>query len=201
MRMIGGRRLRSPQGQGTRPTTARVREALMNVLADGLEDAHWLDLFSGSGVMGCEAIQRGAARVWAVENNARIAAVCRQNLELVSASRGELVEIRVIRRDLMPWLDAGRPVGVKPFTHVYVDPPYAADHYESTLERLQTKEWITSDGIVICEYASENKLDPPASWTEVDRRRYGTSSLLFLSPREHCRGGTGSKQPQTNPEG
>lgn len=199
--MIGGRRLRSPQGQGTRPTTARVREALMNVLANGLEDAHWLDLFSGSGVMGCEAIQRGAARVWAVENNARIAAVCRQNLELVAAARSEPVEIRVIRRDLMPWLDAGRPESVEPFTHVYVDPPYAAGHYQSTLERLRTREWITSNGLVICEYASSNELHPPSDWTEVDRRRYGTSSLLFLSPREHCRGGTGSKQPQTDPEG
>lgn len=199
--MIGGRRLRSPQGQGTRPTTARVREALMNVLAADMEHAHWLDLFSGSGVMGCEAIQRGAARVWAVENNARIAAVCRQNLELVAASRSEPVEIRVIRRDLMPWLDAGRPESVEPFTHVYVDPPYAAGHYQSTLERLRTREWITSNGLVICEYASGNELHPPSDWTEVDRRRYGTSSLLFLSPREHCRGGTGSKQPQTDPEG
>lgn len=201
LRMIGGRRLRSPQGQGTRPTTARVREALMNVLAGVLDDAHWLDLFSGSGVMGCEAIQRGAARVWAVENNARVAAICRQNLELVAASTAEPVEIRVVRRDLIAWLDAGRPEAVKPFTHVYVDPPYASeDHYKRTLERLLRRNWITADGLVICEYASEVRLESPSDWAEMDRRRYGTSSLLFLSPRGHCRGGTGSKPPQTNPE-
>ena len=199
--MIGGRRLRSPQGQGTRPTTARVREALMNMLAGVLEDAHWLDLFSGSGVMGCEAIQRGASRVWAVENNARVAAICRQNLELVAASREEPIEIRVIRKDLMPWLEAGRPENVEPFSLVYVDPPYAAGQYQATLDGLRTRNWLSNDALVICEHASHDRLDPPPGWTEVDRRRYGTSALLFLSPREHCRGGTDSKQPQTGPEG
>lgn len=200
LRMIGGRRLRSPQGQGTRPTTARVREALMNVLAGSLEDAHWLDLFSGSGVMGCEAIQRGATRVWAVEHNARIAAVCRQNLELVAASRHEPIEIRVIRRDLMAWLADGRPEDVRPFTLVYVDPPYAAGSYQPTLERLRTGKWVDDEGLVICEHSSEEPLPQPPGWTEVDRRRYGTSSLLFLSPREHCHGGIDSKLQQTVPE-
>ena len=98
LRMIGGRKLLSPQGQGTRPTTARVREALMNILADKLNDAHWLDLYSGSGVMGCEAIERGAASVWAVEKSARIASVCRQNLELIAGSKQEPVEVRVFQK-------------------------------------------------------------------------------------------------------
>lgn len=200
LRMIGGRKLLSPQGQGTRPTTARVREALMNILASELNDAHWLDLYSGSGVMGCEAIERGAAKVWAVEKNARIANVCRQNLELIAGSQQEPVEVRVFQKDLMPWLEAGRPQGVEPFTLIYIDPPYAAGQYESTLDKVIKQEWISADGLAICEYGSGQRLEAPANWSEVDRRRYGTSSLLFLNPQEHCRGDTGSRQPQKDPE-
>ena len=201
LRMIGGRKLLSPQGQGTRPTTARVREALMNILADKLNDAHWLDLYSGSGVMGCEAIERGAASVWAVEKSARIASVCRQNLELIAGSKQEPVEVRVFQKDLIPWLEAGRPHGVDPFTLVYIDPPYAAGQYESTLDQLIKKKWISAVGVAICEYDSRKRLEPPAIWSEIDHRRYGATSLLFLTPRAHCRGGTGSKQPQKDREG
>ena len=201
LRMIGGRKLLSPQGQGTRPTTARVREALMNILAGELNDAHWLDLYSGSGVMGCEAIERGAARVWAVEKNARRASVCRQNLELIAASKLEPVEVRVFKKDVMPWLEAGRPIGVEPFTLVYIDPPYAAGRYGSILDQLIRKEWISADALAICEYDSAKRLEAPLLWREIDRRRYGTSSLLFLNRREHCHGDTGYRQPQKDQEG
>ena len=61
LRLSGGRRLKSPPGRGTRPTTARVREAVMNMLGSRLEGCRWLDLCSGSGIMGCEALLHGAA--------------------------------------------------------------------------------------------------------------------------------------------
>ena len=87
LRLSGGRRLRSPVGTTTRPTTARVREAVMNMLASELQGASWLDLCSGSGVMGCEAIERGVSRVWAVEKDPKTASVCRDNLMLIAGGR------------------------------------------------------------------------------------------------------------------
>ena len=79
LRMSNGRRLKSPQAKGTRPTTSRVREAVMNILADKLEGCKWLDLCSGSGVMGCEALQRGAKAVLAVEKDIKTAITCESN--------------------------------------------------------------------------------------------------------------------------
>ena len=83
LRLIGGRKLLSPRGSGTRPTTSRVREAIMNVLSPHLMGSSWLDLCSGSGVMGCEALQRGAQRVVAVEKDSQSAQISKLNLKTV----------------------------------------------------------------------------------------------------------------------
>jgi len=200
LRLIGGRRLRSPQGQDTRPTTSRVREALMNMLNAEIRGCRWLDLCSGSGVMGCEAIQRGAAHVVAVEQDARTAAVCRENLELIASSEGCNATVKVIRQDLLRWLQVNDQESEQPFSIVYLDPPYAAGLYTPALENLKRSGLVTTEGLVICEYASKQPPGVPAGWREVERRRYGSSSLLILSPREHCRGDTDSTPQQTGPE-
>ena len=199
LRLSGGRRLRSPVGTSTRPTTARVREAVMNMLASELQDASWLDLCSGSGVMGCEAIERGVSRVWAVEKDPKTAAVCRENLMLIAGGRSPTPAIEVIRRDLVSWLKSGRPSSLPAFDIAYFDPPYGSGLYEATLLALLEGHWMTCRGLVICEHASNKKLTAPSPWTLVDQRRYGTSGLLLLSPPEHYHGGTDSKQQQTNP--
>ena len=75
LRLSGGRRLQSPPGSIARPTSSRVRLAVMNLLAAELPGCAWLDLCSGSGAMACEALHRGASRVVAIEQDRRIAAV------------------------------------------------------------------------------------------------------------------------------
>lgn len=201
LRLSGGRRLRSPVGTSTRPTTARVREAVMNMLASELQDASWLDLCSGSGVMGCEAIERGVSRVWAVEKDPKTASVCRDNLMLIAGGRSPSPTVEVIRRDLVSWLQTGRPSSLPAFDVAYFDPPYGSELYEPTLLALLEGNWLTSQGLVICEHARHKKLTAPSPWTVVDQRRYGTSALLLLSPPEHYPGGTDSKRQQTTPSG
>ena len=107
LRLSGGRKLQSPAGQGTRPTTSRVREAVMNVLAPRLHGCHWLARFSGSGVMGCEALQSGARRVVAVERNAKTAKVCQANLIATASGLSQQSNIEVIRHDVLSWLKRG----------------------------------------------------------------------------------------------
>lgn len=201
LRLSGGRRLRSPIGTTTRPTTARVREAVMNMLASELQDASWLDLCSGSGVMGCEAIERGVSRVWAVEKDHKTASICRENLMLIAGGRSPSPTIEVIRRDLVSWLQTGRPSSLPAFDVVYFDPPYGSELYEPTLHALLEGSWVCSQGLVICEHAFHKKLNPPSPWTVVNQRRYGKSALLLLSPPEHYPGGTDSKRQQTTPSG
>ena len=112
LRLSGGRRLQSPPGETARPTAARVRQAVMNLLAADLPGSHWLDLCCGSGVMACEALQRGAVRVVAIERDRRVAAVARANLEAVAGSlrgTGAAPELRVIQADALRWLARSAP--------------------------------------------------------------------------------------------
>ena len=201
LRLIGGRRLRSPQGLGTRPTTSRVREALMNMLSMEIRGCQWLDLCSGSGVMGCEALQRGASRVVAVEKDPRTATICRENLELVATHEGCDATVQVIRKDLLSWLKQGCPESTRKFSIVYFDPPYASGLYRPTLEMLHRGGWVDPHGMVICEFSSKENFAVPSGWREADRRQYGGSSLLILNPQEHCHGDTDSTLRQTGREG
>jgi 16S rRNA (guanine(966)-N(2))-methyltransferase RsmD len=173
----------------------------MNMFASELQDASWLDLCSGSGVMGCEAIERGVSRVWAVEKDPKTASICRDNLILIAGDRSSSPTIEVIRLDLVSWLQTGRPNSLPAFDFVYFDPPYGSELYEPTLLALLEGNWITSQGIVICEHARRKKLTAPTPWTVVDQRRYGKSALLLLSPPMHYPGGTDSKRQQITPSG
>ena len=201
LRLTGGRKLRSPRGEGTRPTTARVREAVMNILAPQLRGAHWLDLCSGSGVMGCEALQRGVQRVVAVESQGAAAAICRSNLEATASAQPTGPQVTVVQRDLVRWLQQGRPAHDPGFDLVYFDPPYASGLYAAALDALEQGLWLRPEALVLCEHADKQKPATPEGWRVMDQRRYGTSGVLFLSPPEHCPGGTGSRPQQTDPEG
>ena len=200
LRLLGGRRLRSPQGQSTRPTTSRVREALMNMLSEDIPGCHWLDLCSGSGVMGCEALERGAARVVAVERDPRTAEICRENLELVASSNARARSVKVIRKDLLSWLKQGHQNNDQSFSIVYFDPPYQAGLYLPALELLRVSGLVQPEGLVVCEHAARESLNVPKGWREIDRRRYGSSSLLIISLPGRCRGDTDSTLQQTGPE-
>ena len=172
----------------------------MNMLGEQIRGCHWLDLCSGSGIMGCEALQRGAERVVAVESDARTAAICRENLELVASNDAPGSSVKVIRKDLVSWLKQGSQDRDQKFSIVYFDPPYQAGLYLPVLEMIRSREWVQNQGLVICEHSSRENLNVPSGWREIDRRRYGSSSLLMLSLPERYPGDTGSTPQQTSPE-
>ena len=156
----------------------------MNILAPRLEGSRWLDLCSGSGVMGCEAIERGVSTVFALERNRRCARICTENLNAVADQCRPRPLIRVVCRDLLCWL---RKKGEKPpFDIVYFDPPYDRNLYQSALKLLGEGSWISRNGILICEHRSGQEPNGAEDWEILDRRSYGTSSLILLSPPEHC---------------
>ena len=114
----------------------------MNMFQKELQDCRWLDLCSGSGVMGCEALLHGAERVVAIENNTRTAAICRENLELVASADTLSAQVSVIRKDLLSWLKSGRPADEPAFSMVYFDPPYAAGIYWPQNPRTAPPLWM-----------------------------------------------------------
>jgi 16S rRNA (guanine966-N2)-methyltransferase len=116
---FGGRRLATPSGAGTRPTSDRVREALFSTLAD-VGGARVLDLFAGSGALAIEALSRGAAHALLVERDARAAAVARANLEALGIGADEA---QVLRAPARAALRAARERG-DAYDLVFLDPPY-----------------------------------------------------------------------------
>ncbi len=177
LRLSGGRKLRSPPGQTARPTTARVRLAVMNLLADDVAGARWLDLCCGSGVMGCEALQRGAAAVLAVDRDRRMAATARANLEAVRQGLNHPTTAEVVSADLPTWL-ARSAAG--PFDLIYLDPPYTSGLHAPITTALAAGQWLAPGGRLIWECSSGAWPELPADWHEEDRRRYGGSGLVLL---------------------
>lgn len=179
--VAGGRRLQTPSGPATRPTTDRVREALFSRLdhLGLLNGARVLDLYAGSGALGLEAASRGASRVLLVERDPAVAQVARRNvsaLELSTVSvRAEPVE------RLLP----GGP-GAAPFDLVLADPPYdlADGPVADVLALLVRHQWLAPVAMVVLERSAQS---PGPRWPPelelVDERRYGGTSVWFAGLR------------------
>ena len=188
LRLSGGRRLQSPPPNGARPTPARVRQAVMNMLAPELPGCSWLDLCCGSGAMACEALQRGAARVVAVDQDRRHAAVARANLEAVAAglgsSRGQPPAVQVHHCEALLWLRNNRSAALdierNSFDLIYADPPYAAGLYGALAAAVHQGDWLQAEGQLLLECGSSLVAPVPGNWELVDQRRYGNTTLLRL---------------------
>jgi len=164
-----GRPLIAPQGQATRPTADRVREALFSMLGD-VEDARVLDLYAGSGALGIEAISRGARSVVFVERDPRAVAAIERNLAAVG------VEAPVARQDVLRFL--GRADGA--FDLVFCDPPYdSASRLAGPLaERLPA---VTArDARIVTESDKRNPLELP--FPLLTERTYGDTRIAIHGP-------------------
>lgn len=190
LRLSGGRRLHSPPGDTARPTPSRVRLAVMNMFQAELAGASWLDLCCGSGVMACEAIQRGAGPVVAVDQDRRMAATARTNLQLVAASRKPETSVQVVQQEVVRWLRAGRAAaGLPPtgttaaegFDLIYADPPYAAELYGPLMTAVAEGDWIKPSGTLLLECATARKPELTPGWVLERERHYGSTTLLILS--------------------
>lgn len=186
LRLSGGRRLQSPPGDIARPTPSRVRQAVMNMLQHELPGCSWLDLCCGSGVMACEAIQRGARRVVAVDQDRRLVATARANLELVAASRTPAADVTVVQQEVVRWLRAGqrsssdRGPEERSFELIYADPPYAADLYQPLMQAVWSGDWLRRGGRLLLECATAARPEITAGWHLAQERRYGTTTVLIL---------------------
>jgi 16S rRNA (guanine(966)-N(2))-methyltransferase RsmD len=185
LRLSGGRKLQSPPGDTARPTPSRVRLAVMNMLSAELPGARWLDLCCGSGVMGCEALQRGAVEVVAVDQDRRMATTARRNLEMVAEAQTPAAAVQVAIQEVLRWLQQGPSAGtgdVEPrsFDLIYADPPYAAGLYGAIAKAVAERGWLKTDGLLLLECSSGEMPEQPPGWRLIKERRYGGSTVLML---------------------
>ena len=173
----GGRRLVAPRGSATRPTAARVREALFSILTD-VSGARVLDLYAGTGALALEALSRGAERAVLVEHDRAALEAIRANVAALEL--GAVVHVVPLRlpRALTAVLERG------PFDLVLCDPPWA-DHEaaRTVLARLAAEGGLAAGARVVLEHAAKDA-DPGVLGLNVsDRRAWGdTGVTLFRAP-------------------
>tara|TARA_Y100001968_G_scaffold162614_1_gene148732 strand:- start:23 stop:658 length:636 start_codon:yes stop_codon:yes gene_type:complete len=195
LKLISGKRLESPLNQKTRPTTSKIREAIINILGNSLQEASWLDLCSGSGVMACEAIQKGVKRVLAIEKQRSAAQICKRNLIHASNTIEHTFHIEVLCREVVSFLRKGPtnekikfikdfPSYEQTFDFVFLDPPYASELYVISQELLLTKQWVKKASTLICECSSKSLPRIHNGWKLNKKKVYGNTSILFLTPNQ-----------------
>lgn len=172
MRIVGGiykgRVLCPFEKIGVRPTSDMARESLFNILQNRISGAKFLDLFSGTGAMGIEALSRGAKLV-AINDYSRDAiALIKKNLQKLGIEN----QVKVSSLDALTFIGGSHEA----FDIVYIDPPYESDIYTRVLDSVS--KILSEDGIVIVE--SEKPFDYDGNGLiKYDQRRYGRAHLSF----------------------
>jgi 16S rRNA (guanine(966)-N(2))-methyltransferase RsmD len=178
MRLTGGldrgRKLRAPRGATTRPTGAKVREAIFNILGPAPENPI-LDVFAGTGALGIEALSRGATGACFVERDGRALQALHRNLrELGVAGRA-----RVLGTAAQAALRQLSEEGAR-FDWIFIDPPYAAGVVASILETIAGGNLLAGGGVIIVEHDKRHiPPDAVASIHLTDRRFYGDTGVSF----------------------
>ena len=151
VRIIGGqfkrRIVRFVEAEGLRPTPDRLRETLFNWLIADIHDAHVLDSCAGSGVLGFEALSRGASHCTFIEMNALQSQMLRQSAEML---RLDSDSHKIIQGTAEQVLQQKQLV-TRPFDIVFIDPPYAKDLWQSILTTLFTQDLINTDTLIYLE--------------------------------------------------
>jgi 16S rRNA (guanine966-N2)-methyltransferase len=184
MRIVSGRYrgkpILTPPGSATRPTSDRARQAVFNILehapwSPGLVGRRVLDLFSGSGALGLEALSRGAAYCLFVETDEAARGAIRDNIDAL----GLFGETRVHRRDAGDLGLRQGSVGA-PYDLVFLDPPYRQGLGEKALASLIAGDWLTPGATCVFERGAD-EIDPSLPGYELlDGRVYGAAKVLFL---------------------
>ncbi len=148
MRVIAGsaRRLllKTPEGPDTRPTTDRIKETLFNMLMPDLPDAVFIDLFSGSGGIGIEALSRGARKAYFVENSPKAVACITENLEHTHLADKAVV----LKQDVLAALRGNIR---ETADIIFLDPPYHQEYDRNVLELLRDASYVNDDTLIVVE--------------------------------------------------
>ncbi len=173
----GGRRLHTPKGVATRPTSDRVREALFSAIESwcgSLSGLRFLDLYAGSGAVGLEAWSRGAGVVTLVEQDRRTAALISDNARQLDFARAEVLTSSVTT--------ALAKVPTAPYDVAFLDPPYPLEtrRVDADLAAMVDRQWLVPGAMVVVERSSRSE---PITWPEglvgEREKKYGETMLWY----------------------
>ncbi len=179
---FGGKKLLSPEGLTTRPTSDRARQAVFNILrhanwlqGDVLNDALVMDLFAGTGAMGLEALSQGAAHAIFVEQDGKALKCCRDNI----ANCNVTPESKIMNGSALalPLRSNATPQR----TLVFLDPPYGKGYGVAALNSAVMQGWLAPGAVIVMEMAKKEPEAPPAGFTVHDTRDYGVARVMFMT--------------------
>lgn len=177
MRVISGsargKKLLCAEGKDIRPTLDRVKESVFNMIAFDIPDSSVLDLFSGSGALGIEALSRGAENATFVDMSSSSLEVTRKNLEMTHLSD----KATLVKQDALDFIKNTK----QKFDIIFLDPPYESSIYEDIICEISKRGILKPSGSLIIE--ADNVLTPPFSYApfEIFRdKKYGRVKILIM---------------------
>jgi 16S rRNA (guanine966-N2)-methyltransferase len=173
-----------PPGLEVRPTSAKVRQAFFNILGTRIVRGSFLDVFAGSGLMGFEALSRGAARVVFVEEAANQGKAIHKTIDMLAADPDGMGEAQLILGDFRRVLE--RLKGTK-FDLIFADPPYKLRYGSDILALVEKLGLLSEDGLVVIEHFRDEVLPENSAGGNLiksDYRLYGQTALTFFRSRQ-----------------
>ncbi len=184
MRVIAGKArrltLKTIEGMDTRPTTDRIKETLFNILQQDLYDCYFLDLFSGSGAIGIEALSRGAKEAYFVENNKKAVNCIKENLAFTKLKENAIVMEEDVLTALKR-LEARKIV----FSIIFIDPPYHKMLEKEVLKYLQDSPLIDNHTLIIVEAALDTEISylQEYGYYLEKKKEYKTNQHYFIKKK------------------
>ena len=162
-----GRKLETPLDNRIRPTTDKVKEAIFSIIMASLDDAVCLDLFSGTGNLGLEALSRGASKCYFSDNSRASIKLIGQNIDKCNATEYSVVLAGDYTKNLAR-------INEK-LDIIFLDPPYEDGLYDNCFKLIDEYDLLNEDGIIVAEHnSSEEMPDELYGFTKVKERKYGT---------------------------
>ena len=173
-RIIGGkwrgRIIQFDAAEGLRPTTDRIRETLFNWLQPYIHNCHCLDAFAGSGVLGFEALSRGAGHAVFIEQNSKTVKRLKENIRTL-----DIENATVHHQNALKWLqtaDGNRCEGGK-FDLVFLDPPFNTDLLVKSCKLLDNSGCLAEDAIIYIEHNVATDIELPENWIVLKEKKAG----------------------------
>ena len=169
-----GRKIEGFDIDGTRPTMERVKESLFATIQNNIKDSIVLDLFSGSGNLGIEALSQGAKYAYMVDSNVKATNTIKRNILNIGITNAEIINM-----DYIKCLNYLKTKEIK-LDLIFLDPPYQTNYIEKSLELISNHNLLTEEGLVICESDSLDKFVYNDNYKLVKEKKYGDKWVVIL---------------------
>ncbi len=169
-----GRTLEGFDIEGTRPTMDRVKESLFAMIQNSIPESTVLDLFSGSGNLGIEALSEGASFAYLVDSNPKAIKVMKKNIQNIGID-----SIEVLCMDYGKALEYLGKNNIQ-LDIIFLDPPYKTNYIDKSIQKINEQNLLKESGIIVCESDSLDKIIYSDNYKKIKEKKYGDKYIVIL---------------------